>query len=156
MSRYTSPTESNRRMPSLWRLLALAGAMAALTALAPAVSAAPGGHQGREFHLSKTCDNSGCTVQSSTDKAIEIGTLITYQGATPDALVATINADHGTAVGDCNIASVFEGTGPGHCVFTGGDGSLKDFRITVAVTLDFDTGIWYWDGTFDRGQSSQT
>ena len=151
MSRHTSPTDSNRRMHSLRRLLVVAGTMAALTVLAPTVSAAPGGHPGREFHLSKTCDDTGCTVQSSTDKAIQTGTLITYQGLTPDALVATINADHGTAVGNCNIAPVFEGTGPGHCVFTGGDGALKHFRITLEVTLDASTGIWYWDGTFDRG-----
>jgi hypothetical protein len=79
-----------------------------------------------------------------------VGTLITYQGDSADVLVATVHATHGTAVGDCDILSVFLGTGPGHCVFTGGTGSLEHFRITVEVTLDGATGIWYWDGTFDR------
>ena len=149
MSSNQSATESRHRTRSLRRLIVVAGTIAALTVLAPTVSASSG-HGGREFHLAKVCDDAGCTVTSSTDHAIAEGTRITYEGSSADALVATVHASHGTAVGNCDIASVFGDGSPGHCVFTGGTGSLKHFRITVEVTLDFDTGIWYWDGRFDH------
>jgi hypothetical protein len=152
MSKDQSPTEQHRRMRSLRRALVVVATIAALTMLAPTASAAAG-NGGRAFHLAKTCDNTGCTVTSSSDPTIAVDTLITYQGDSPDALVATVNAEHGTAVGHCDILAVFLGTGPGHCVFTGGTAALQHFSITFEVTLDGGTGVWYWDGTFDRGNS---
>ena len=150
MSKDRSMSVPQRRMRSFRRLLIVAATATALTVLAPTVSAAPGGHPGRAFHLAKVCGDAGCTVTKSSYEAIQKGTLITYQGAAADALVATVNARRGTAVGNCNILPVFLDAGPGQCVFTGGTGSLKHFSITVEVTLDGATGLWHWDGTFDR------
>jgi hypothetical protein len=132
-------------MRSLRTLLVVAGTIAALTVLVPTVSASQE-HHGRTFHLAKVCDADGCTVTESNYPPISEGTRITYEGATADALVATVHAKHGSAVGNCDISAVFAGTGPGTCVFQGGTGSLKPFRITLAVT--FDGAVWFWDGTF--------
>ena len=140
-------TRPHRRLRSLRTLLVVAGTFAALTVLAPTISASQE-HHGRMFHLEKVCDAAGCTVTESTYEPISEGTRITYQGATPDALVATLHAKHGTAVGNCDISAVFAGTGPGTCIFQGGTGSLAPFRITLAVT--FDGAEWFWDGEFRR------
>ena len=147
MSTDQPQTRPHRRMRSLRTLLVVAGTFAALTVLAPTISASQE-HHGRMFHLEKVCAARVCTVTESTFEPISEGTRITYEGATADALVATVHAKHGTAVGNCDISAVFAGTGPGTCIFQGGTGSLAPFRITLAVTLDGAT--WSWDGEFDR------
>jgi hypothetical protein len=130
-------------MRSIHRLIAIAIAVLALGALAPSASA----HAKKEFHLSKTCDSSGCLVTLSSFRRMPAGTTITYAGASPDALVATIHAPRGTATGNCNIASVFASpSSPGRCVFDSGTGSLRRLHLDVAVTLDA-AGVWHWDGT---------
>lgn len=141
-------TRTARRVRSVRWLLVAAGMMAAFTVLAP--TAAASSHKDRTFHLAKVCGDAGCTVTSSTYRKIGVGTLITYAGDSADALVATVHAKHGTATGHCDISAVFAGTGPGTCVFARGNGtgSLKHFRITLAVTFDGTT--WFWDGTFRR------
>ena len=130
------------RMRSIHRLLVVVLAVLAFGALVPSVSA----HSAKAFHLSKTCDATGCLVTASTFKRMPAGTTITYAGSSPDALVATIHAPHGTATGNCNIASVFGSpSSPGRCVFDTGTGSLRRLHLDVAVTLDAG-GIWHWDG----------
>ena len=131
MSNTLSTIEPHRRMRSIRLLFVAAATIAALTMLAPTASAAGGG---RAFHLAKVCGQAGCTVTNSSDPTIAVDTLITYQGDSADALVATINGAHGTAVGNCDILPVFVGTGPGHCVFTGGSGALRHFSITFEAT----------------------
>ena len=145
MSTDQPQTRPHRRMRSLRTLLVVAGTFAALTVLAPTISASQE-HHGRMFHLEKVCDATGCTVTESTYEPISEGTRITYEGTPPNALVATVHAKHGTAVGNCDISAVFAGTGPGTCIFQGGTGSLTPFRITLAVT--FDGATWFWDGEF--------
>ena len=120
--------------------------LAALTVLAPTASASS--DKDGAFHLAKVCNAAGdtCVVTVSNSRSIPVGTTITYVGASFDALVATIHADHGTATGTCNIQPVIDGTGPGRCTFDGGTGSLRHLHLTVAVTtIDFET--WFWDGT---------
>jgi hypothetical protein len=145
MSNHQSQTRPHHRMRSHRTLLVVAGTFAALTVLVPTVSASQEQH-GRTFHLVKVCDPGGCTVTESNYPQISEETRITYEGTTPDALVATVHAKHGTAVGNCDISAVFAGTGPGTCVFQGGTGSLTPFRITLAVNLD--GADWSWDGEF--------
>jgi hypothetical protein len=132
-------------MRSLRTLLVIAGTFAALTVLAPTASAS----HGRTFHLVKVCDAAGCTVTESNYPQISEDTRITYEGTGPDALVATVHAEHGIAVGNCDISAVFAGTGPGTCVFQGGTGSLTPFRVTLAVTRH--GADWFWDGEFHHG-----
>ena len=73
------------RMRSIHTLIVVAITVLALGALVPSVSA----HSAKPFHLSKTCDASGCLVTVSSFKRIPAGTTITYAGSSPDALVAT-------------------------------------------------------------------
>ena len=147
MSTDQPQTRPHRRMRSLRTLLVVAGTFAALTVLAPTISASQE-HHGRMFHLEKVCAAGVCTVTESTFEPISEGTRITYAGTPPAALVPTVHATHGSAVGNCDISAVFAGTGPGTCIFGGGTGSLAAFRITIAV--NFDGATWFWDGEFDR------
>ena len=59
-------------MPSVRRLLVVAATIGALTMLAPMASAS----SQKAFHLTKVCDDTGCTVTSSSYKAIPPGTRI--------------------------------------------------------------------------------
>ena len=147
MSTDQAQSGPRRRMRSLRTLLVIAGTFAALAVLAPTISASQE-HHGRMFHLEKVCAAGVCTVTESTFEPISEGTRITYAGTPPAALVPTVHATHGSAVGNCDISAVFAGTGPGTCIFWGGTGSLAPFRITIAVT--FDGATWFWDGEFDR------
>lgn len=137
----------HRRMRSVRSLLVVAATVAAFTILAPSASASSPRHNG--FHLEKQCDAfPTCVVTASNDRAIPVGTTITYADTSvfPTALIPTINAPHGSATGLCDLSAVNAGTGPGTCVFKGGHGSLKHFRIEIDVT--FDGVLWYWDGSF--------
>jgi hypothetical protein len=131
---------------SIRKLIAGMATIAALAVLAPAASAS----SEKDFLLEKTCADIGCTVTYSSFKGIPEGTLITYAGSGPAALVATIHAPHGTATGNCNILSVFTTGADGRCVFGSGTGSLTQFRLDVAVNVDAD-GLWTWDGTYWHG-----
>lgn len=135
--------ESGLYIRSIHRLIVVAVTVLAFGMLVPSVSAS----SAKPFHLSKTCDATGCLVTESSFKRIPAGTTITYEGPGPDALVATIHAPRGTATGNCNIASVFATpSSPGRCVFDTGTGSLRRLHLDVAVTLDA-AGVWHWDGT---------
>ena len=136
-------SRSTGRVRSIRWLLMAAGMIAAFTVLAPTAAAST--HKDKAFHLEKVCAGFSCTVTSSTYKRIPAGTVISYSGDTPDALVATITVKHGTTTGHCDISAIFAGSGPGKCVFSTGTGSLKHFRISLVVT--FDGTVWFWDGT---------
>ena len=152
----TSP--SLQAVPSLpvrrtRRLLAVAVVVVALVVVAfAAVAMAVSASATKPFHLAKTCDGFTCVVTSSTYKGIPAGTTINYSGSGPAALVAVINGPHGSATGDCNIASVFATPSTaGTCTFNRGTGSFSAFQLTVAVTLD-STSVWHWDGTYSHGE----
>lgn len=158
MSMHPSTTDPHRRMRSLRLLLLVAGTMAALTVLAPTVSAAPAGHAGRAIHIEKVCnpEGSSCIVTKSNYGPIREGSTITYAGDSFDALVATVHARHGTASGDCDISPVFaDDPGPGRCTFTSGTGELKRFDVTFVVSfVDLfadGTSLWFWDGSIATG-----
>jgi hypothetical protein len=129
-------------------LLVVCGTVLALSAMAaPAAASSP-----KPFHLEKTCGGFTCLVTASSFKKIPAGTVISYSGTSLDALVATINVRHGSATGDCNIASVFgDPQVAGRCLFDTGTGRLHRFHLDVAVTLDT-TGVWHWDGTYHFGR----
>jgi hypothetical protein len=135
-------------MPSIKRLLAVMGAIVALTALAPVVSA--GTH--KDFHLDKTCaeDSSEplgffCTVEHSDFKWIPAGTEVHYDfGPTDNAQVATIEIKNGRTTGVCTWSSEVDAI----CVFDAGTGRLTQFNLDVVVTASADQSIWYWDGTY--------
>ena len=128
-----------------WLLIAVA-LVSAFTILAP--TAAASSHRDRAFHLEKVCSGFTCTVTESSYRRIPAGTIISYVGDSPAALEATIAVKHGSVTGHCDISPIFAGTGPGTCIFAGGTGSLRHFRITLTVT--FDGAVWFWDGTFPR------
>jgi hypothetical protein len=134
-------------MGSNRRLLLVIAATLAIGGLVPSVSAAD-----KSFHLAKVCSGFTCTITSSSFKGIPAGTQINYTGTSADALVAVIAAPHGTATGNCNIASVFgDPSSPGLCTFDSGTGSLSAFHLTVAVTYDASIDVWSWDGTYGHG-----
>jgi hypothetical protein len=136
-------------MPSIKRLLAVAGAIVALTALAPVASA--GSHQG--FHLDKTCAEDSaeplgyvCTVQHSDFKWIPAGTRIHYisQNEAEDVVQATIPIKNGSTNGACTWSSDIDAI----CAFGTGTGRLTQFNLEVVVTANADQSVWYWDGTY--------
>ena len=154
MSSQPITTDRYRGMRPLRHLLLVAGAMAALTVLAPTVSAAPGGESGRAVHIEKLCNAAGdsCTVTRSDYGSIRPGSTITYVGSSFDALVATIHANGGTATGDCDLSPIFAtDPGPGRCAFSSGTGSLR--RLDVAFVVSFvdlyedGTSLWFWDAS---------
>ena len=136
---------------SIKRTLAVAGALVALTALAPAVSA--GSTQG--FHVDKTCAEDAseplgyiCTVEHSDFKWIPAGTDIHYLSQIDNVVQARIVIGNGTADGACTWSDDFNAV----CVFDSGTGRLTEFHLDVVVTTDTTTGVWYWDGTYSFGK----
>lgn len=131
------------------RLFALATAIAALTALAPAAQA--GSHHA--FHLDKTCaqDLSEplgyiCTVQHSDFKWIPAGTDVHYLSQNPagDVVQAAITIRNGRTDGACVWSSPVDAV----CTFSSGTGRLTEFHLVVVVTATPDQSIWYWDGSY--------
>jgi hypothetical protein len=156
MPTHPTTTDRHRRMRAVRHLLLVAGTMAALTVLAPTVSAAPGS-AGRTIHIEKVCnaEGSSCTVTRSNDGPIRPGSTITYEGTSFDALVATIHANGGTATGDCDISPVFAADpGPGRCTFTSGAGSLRRLDVVFVVSFvdlyEDGTSLWFWDATISH------
>ena len=162
MSMHPSTIDPSRRMRSLRRLLIVAGTMAALTVLAPTVSAAPGAQHDRAIHIEKICnaEGSSCTITESNYGPIRPGSTITYEGTSFDALVATVHARHGSASGDCDISPIFaDAPGPGRCTFTSGTGELKRFDVSFVVNfVDLyadGTSLWFWDGSIATGHGRE-
>jgi hypothetical protein len=134
-------------MLSIKRLLTIAGAIVALTALAPVVSA--GSVQG--FHLDKACtlDSSEplgyfCTVAHSDFKWIPAGTVIRYLSQDGNVVQARIVIKNGSTDGACTWSDDYNAV----CVFSSGTGRLTQFHLEVVVTTNTTTGVWYWDGTY--------
>jgi hypothetical protein len=132
-------------MRSVRRLMLVAAAVLAFSALAPAVSA--GSH--KAFHLEKTCvSNVLCTVRSDTFKAIPGGTDVTYvwDTARPWLAYPTIVVRNGSTTGVCD----WDQPGPtvlAKCTFGTGTGRLTQFHLTVDVSVDADS-VWHWDGWY--------
>jgi hypothetical protein len=135
------------------RLLILsAGAILALTSVAPAAPAM------QPLKISKECSQytgdtpSFCTVTESNLAAIPAGTKISYYGpvtgsplfTSSTAVIAVGNGD--SAVGYC---VVYDTANPplGTCAFHAGSGTLAGFQAVVTVTVD-DKQIWHWDGGY--------
>lgn len=133
-------------MRPIKRLLAVVGAIVALTALAPVVSA--GSYH--DFHLDKTCAESSeplgyiCTVQHSDFKWIPAGTDVHYLSQSGNVVQAMIEIKNGRTNGACTWSSDVDAI----CVFSSGIGRLTQFNLEVVVTASADQSIWYWDGTY--------
>ena len=138
------------------RLLVLsAGAILALTSVAPATPAT------QPLKISKECSQytgdtpSFCTITESNLAAIPAGTKIFYYGpvtgsplfTSSTAVIAVGNGD--SAVGYC---VVYDTASPplGTCAFHAGSGTLAGFQAVVTVTVD-DKQIWHWDGGYLLG-----
>jgi hypothetical protein len=132
-------------MRSVRRLMLVAAAVLAFSALAPSVSA--GSH--KAFHLEKTCvSNVLCTVTSDTFKAIPGGTDVTYVWDTTRPWLAypTIVVRNGSTTGVCD----WDQPGPtvlAKCSFGTGTGRLTQFHLSVDVSVDADS-VWHWDGWY--------
>jgi hypothetical protein len=136
-------------MRSIKRLLAVMGAIVALTLVAPVVSA--GSHHA--FHLDKTCAEDlseplgyVCTIQHADFKWFPAGTKVHYtsQNETGDVVQATITIKNGSTNGVCVWSSPVNAI----CTFSPGSGRLTEFHLVVVVTANADQSIWYWDGTY--------
>lgn len=136
-------------MRSVKKLLAVVGAIVALTVLAPTASA--GSHHA--FHLDKTCAEDlseplgyVCTVAHSDFKWIPAGTDVHYTSQNPagDVVQATITIKNGSTDGVCVWSSPVNAV----CTFSPGAGRLTQFHLVVDVTANADQSIWYWDGAY--------
>jgi hypothetical protein len=139
-------------LPSIRKLVLVAGATLVLTTLAVPVAAS----SDKVFHLDKTCESGVlCTVVSSEFKPIPAGTDITYVNSDPWNGLAypTIDIGNGSTTGVCDWN---QPAGPvlAKCTFEGGTGRLSQINIAVDVTVTGDpnlpTSIWHWDGTYSR------
>ena len=129
------------------RSLLVVGAIVAVAALAPVASASTG----KPFHVVKDCDGLTCVITSSSYKGIAAGSVINYTENADGSLTAVISVVHGSATGRCVLDPIFgDPSLPGTCVFSSGTGTLRQFRLNVAVTTtDFVT--WFWNGTYRIG-----
>jgi hypothetical protein len=145
-------------MPSIKRLLAVLGVIAALTVLVPSVSASsPLG----EVHLTKTCPTwettFTCTVQTVTAGPIPVGTVVAYSGLFSPTLSATVvltTPDGSTATGHCTLVwrpELSGNDGFGTCVFLSGTGSLAGFHANLKITDNPNTLVTNWDGIYFFG-----
>lgn len=137
-------------MSSIKRLLTVATAIAALTALAPVASAG----SIHAFHLDKTCADDAseplgyiCTVEHSDFKWIPPGTDIRYLSQDENVVQAAIETKNGSTDGACTWSDDVNAV----CVFGSGSGRLTQFSLTVVVTANGDGSIWYWDGEYSFG-----
>jgi hypothetical protein len=139
------PASARPRALPIRRLLAVAGIVALLATLAPAVSASAA----KAFHLEKTCaSNILCTVQADTFGAIPPGTDVNYtiDATRPWLAYPTIVVRNGSTTGVCD----WNQPGPdvlAICSFGSGTGRLTQFHLVVDVSVDAN-GVWHWDGVY--------
>jgi len=138
------------RSPSVRRLLVVAATIAALTMIAPTVSAAsPLG----PIDLTKTCDTfDHCTVQTSLPNSpLPVGTQGFYNGPWPlprlSSEVVLVTPDGGTSTGHCTLSFV---SATGTCTFARGTGSLTGFHANLSVSTS-DWATFLWEGTYHFG-----
>ena len=145
-------TRERRSVSSVRRILVVLGTIAALTALAPSVSAS----SHKNFHLDKTCESPIlCTIVKSNFKPFTRGTQVTYtvNGDGSDGLAfPTIRVRHGSTTGVCDWNQPGTDGVLAICTFSTGTGRLAGFHLTVKVTVTGDPGlatsVWHWDGTY--------
>jgi hypothetical protein len=135
-------------------LILIAGAILALTAVAPTASAATL----HPLHLTKDCSTftgeipSLCRIAVSNVKIIPVGTKIWYKGPVVSNayfLSSNVVMDVGhasTATGYC-IFDTEAGASPGMCAFWRGKGTLAGFHAIIHVTID-SKHLWHWDGSY--------
>jgi hypothetical protein len=139
------PASARLRALPVRRLLAVAGIVALLATLAPAVSAS----SAKAFHLEKTCvSNILCTVQADTFGSIPAGTDVNYtiDATRPWLAYPTIVVRNGSTTGVCD----WNQPGPdvlAICSFGSGTGRLTQFHLVVDVSVDADN-LWHWDGVY--------
>ena len=137
--------------PSRWfRLLVSAGALALVTALAPAVSASPSS----SLSFTKTCNPDFCTVANSSNPSlIANGSTLTYGGPRFDPHLSSgfvLATPGGSATGHCNLSWA---TGIGRCIVDGGTGSLTGLHAVLSEWVDFGNGdfatfVFHLGGTY--------
>lgn len=151
-SSMAAPRE-RRSMSSVRRILVVLGTIAALTALAPSVSAS----SHKNFHLDKTCESQIlCTIVKSNFKPFTKGTQVTYtfDSSDPWDLLAfpTIVVRHGSTTGVCDWNQPGTDGVLAICTFSRGTGRLAGFHLSVKVTVTGDPNlaksVWHWDGTY--------
>jgi hypothetical protein len=146
-------------MLSIKRLLAISGAIVAITALAPVASASPLG----EVHLQKVCPTfettATCTVIVSDSGPIPVGTVAAYSGPLFAPVFSTAvlltTPDGSTASGHCTLIwrpELSGADGFGTCVFVSGTGTLAGFHANLKITDHPDTLVTNWDGTYGFGK----
>lgn len=131
-------------MRSGFRFSVLLGAVLALAAIVPSVSASSSG----ALHLTKTCDAyNHCTVQTSTAGPIPVGTQGFYSGPVftnrLSSNLVLVTPGGSTASGHCTLNYV---SAVGTCTFNRGTGTLAGFHAVLTVTTDFET--FWWDGSY--------
>jgi hypothetical protein len=136
-------------------IVVLAWTVAALGALAPAVSAAS---NPIPIHLVKDCSTfdgeipSLCLISGSDMAAVPPGTKVWYQGpvlSNTTFLSSNVRLDagnHSTATGYCMFDARATALA-GLCTFWAGTGDLTGFTAIFHVTVDAQ-GLWHLDGVY--------
>ena len=132
------------------KILVLAVALSA-AALAPSVSASS--PRSGDLNATKECSgytgNAGsfCVITSSSLRAIEVGSKITYlqpaallTPAGSDVVIDTPGPGNNSAFGNCSLAV-------GRCSFWGGTGKFTWFHADVVVSF-LNGANWAWNGTY--------
>jgi hypothetical protein len=118
------------------------------------------------LHVAKSCagtyNNAAgdyCTITSSNLAEIKFGSKVFYDQAfdIPKGLLdsnVVLDAGAGNrALGRCTLDSK---TARGLCTFSDGTGEFAGFNARVNVSLDFNTGLFHWDGTYSfRSESDR-
>jgi hypothetical protein len=143
------------------RLLAVAAAIVALAALAPAVAATP---RSGDIHITKECSVYGggagefCTITTSNVAAIPPGTRVIYLSALAapytlldtDVILDPPGPGNNMAFGHVILDLV---TYTGEATFSGGTGVFTHFSASADVS--YLGGVdWGWEGTYSFGSGS--
>lgn len=135
------------------RFLAVATAIVALAALAPAVAASP---RSGDLQVSKECSEytgaagDFCTITSSNLNAIKVGSRVYYLQAadfgsmTLDSDIVIDGPGNNNAYGHVTLSIV---TGAGAVTLSGGGGVFRGFQASVDVSTT-DGVNFAWDGTY--------
>ena len=139
-----------KRIIGLMLAVALAGAFAIASQAGTGASSS----RSRALHVEKECgDYHGlpgqyCTITASNLPAIRVDSKVFYfeaAGAELDSDLALYAGPGNVALGHVTLSLT---TYTGVITFRGGTGDFRGFRATADVTLDQDTGLWHWDGTY--------
>jgi hypothetical protein len=142
-----------KRIIGLVLVAALAGALAVASQARTNASSS----RTRPLHIEKNCTgtyngNPGeyCTITSSNVGAIPAQSRIFYFEA---ATAGGLDSDVALYAGPGNVALghvvlSFGSPPSGVITFRGGSGDFRGFRATADVTLDQNSGLWHWDGTY--------